>query len=52
MSEEEVFERLEQQQFEGKPFFNNTYMSGHSVYALLAYGRAKKKEEKMTFHNK
>ena len=56
MKEDEVFERLDQQQFEGKPFFNNTYMSGHSTYALLSYNRAKsyikRQEEKLTFRNK
>ena len=56
MHEAEVFAWLDQQQFEGKPFFNNTYMSGHSVYALLAYDRAKSyiksKEENLTFRGK
>ena len=52
MDEDEVFERLDRQQFEGEPFLNGIYMSGHSAYALLAYDRARsyeiKKENKRT----
>ena len=34
---EEVYERLKGQMKKGEPFKDDMYMSGHSVYALLAY---------------
>lgn len=34
---EEVYERLKSQMKKGEPFKDDMYMSGHSVYALLAY---------------
>lgn len=37
MDEEEVFTRLKMQMFQGMPFFDNLFMSGHSLYALMAY---------------
>lgn len=37
MDEKEVFKRLNAQMASGVPFFNNLYMTGHSMYALLAY---------------
>ncbi len=35
--EKEVFSRLKKQMFFGKPFFGELFMSGHSLYALMAY---------------
>jgi len=37
MSEKEVFERLKNQMQTGEPFYQGLHMSGHSMYALLAY---------------
>lgn len=37
MNEDEVFSRLVSQHYEGKPFMDDLFMSGHSVYALLSY---------------
>lgn len=39
LPEEEVFNRLKKQMFEGTAFWSeeNLYMSGHSLYALMAY---------------
>lgn len=42
MKEEEVFERLRNQMEYATPFFDGLYMSGHSMYALLAYQFLKK----------
>ena len=37
MDEKEVFYRVKQQLFEGEPFMDDLFMSGHSLYALMAY---------------
>lgn len=37
MDESEVFCRLKKQMYEGIPFYNELLMSGHSLYALMAY---------------
>jgi len=37
MGEKEIFERLKNQMQTGEPFYQGLHMSGHSVYALLAY---------------
>lgn len=37
MDEEEVFARMQAQLFEGQPFVNGLFMSGHSLYSLMAY---------------
>ena len=41
MDEEEVFARVRAQLFKGTPFIGNLYMSGHSLYALMAYMMSK-----------
>ena len=41
MDEEEVFARVRAQLFKGTPFIGNLYMSGHSMYALMAYMMSK-----------
>lgn len=41
MEEREVFERLRRQLFEGSYFMEDVYMSGHSLYALMAYMMSK-----------
>lgn len=37
MNEEEVFARIKAQMFLGEPFIDDIYMSGHSLYAIMAY---------------
>lgn len=37
MPRSEIFSRLKQQMMNGTPFKDDLFMSGHSVYALLAY---------------
>lgn len=37
MNLDEVYRNLKAQMGDGKPFYDNLFMSGHSVYALLAY---------------
>ena len=37
LPEDEVFSRLRQQINEGVPFYDGLFLSGHSLYALLAY---------------
>lgn len=37
LEETEVFTRLKNQLYEGTPFYDNLFMSGHSLYALMAY---------------
>ena len=41
MDEAEVFSKLKAQLFEGKPFYDELFMSGHSMYALMAYMMSK-----------
>lgn len=41
MDEEEVFARVKAQLFEGEKFMNDLFMSGHSLYALMAYMMSK-----------
>ena len=41
MDEAEVFSKLKAQMFEGKPFHEGLFMSGHSLYALMAYMMSK-----------
>lgn len=41
MDESEVFLRLKAQMFEGKTFHEELFMSGHSLYALMAYMMSK-----------
>lgn len=41
MDEAEVFSKLKAQMFEGKPFYDELFMSGHSLYALMAYMMSK-----------
>lgn len=41
MDEYEVFERLKKQLFEGVPFMDQIFMSGHSLYAIMAYMMSK-----------
>lgn len=42
IGEDEVFERLRHQMTNGEPFFEGLYLSGHTIYALLAYQFLKK----------
>lgn len=37
IDEADVFVRLHEQIAEGKPFYDGLYLSGHTMYALLAY---------------
>lgn len=37
MDESDVFKRVRAQLFEGKAFYEDHFMSGHSLYALMAY---------------
>ena len=37
LDEEEVFVRLREQMKDGKPFYDGLFLSGHTIYALLAY---------------
>ncbi|MCI8965846.1 MAG: NUDIX hydrolase [Clostridia bacterium] len=37
IDEADVFVRLREQLSEGKPFYDGLFLSGHTVYALLAY---------------
>lgn len=37
MDEKEVFARVRAQMFKGEPFMDDLFMSGHSMYALMAY---------------
>ena len=37
MTEGEVYRRVYSQLFDGEPFYNTLYLSGHSLYALMAY---------------
>ncbi|MFU2362337.1 MAG: NUDIX hydrolase [Clostridiales bacterium] len=37
LEEEVIFQKLREQLFEGKKFFENMFLSGHSLYALMAY---------------
>lgn len=41
MDENEVFSKIKAQLFEGKPFHDEFFMSGHSLYALMAYMMSK-----------
>ncbi len=41
IQEKEAFERLRNQMFEGKTFMDDLFMSGHSLYALMAYMMSK-----------
>lgn len=41
MNEAEVFSKVKAQLFEGKPFDEELFMSGHSLYALMAYMMSK-----------
>ena len=41
MYEKEVFTRVKAQMFKGEPFMDNLFMSGHSLYALMAYMMSK-----------
>lgn len=41
MDEDEVFSKVKAQLFEGKPFYDELFMSGHSMYALMAYMMSK-----------
>ena len=41
MEEKEVFARVKAQMFKGEPFMDNLFMSGHSLYALMAYMMSK-----------
>lgn len=42
LPEDEVFSRLRQQMNEGKPFYDGLFLSGHTMYALLAYSFLRK----------
>lgn len=37
IEEAEVYERMRAQLFEGKKFFDDLFLSGHSLYALMAF---------------
>lgn len=37
LKEELVFKKLREQLFEGKKFYEDLFLSGHSLYALMAY---------------
>ena len=37
LPENEVFSRLKEQMSTGRPFFDELFLSGHTMYALLAY---------------
>ena len=41
MDEQDVFNRLKAQLYKGTPFMEGLYMSGHSLYALMAYMMSK-----------
>jgi len=41
LEESEVFTRLKEQLFKGEPFFEGLFLSGHSLYALMAYMMSK-----------
>ena len=41
MDEKDVFARLRAQMFKGEPFMDDLFMSGHSMYALMAYMMSK-----------
>lgn len=41
MDEKEVFARVRAQMFKGEPFMDDLFMSGHSMYALMAYMMSK-----------
>lgn len=41
MDEKEVFLRLKAQMFNGEKFMDNLFMSGHSLYAIMAYMMSK-----------
>ena len=41
MDESMVFERIRAQMFNGEKFYEDLFMSGHSLYALLAYMMSK-----------
>jgi ADP-ribose pyrophosphatase len=41
MDEKEVFARVRAQMFKGEPFMDDLFMSGHSMYALMAYRMSK-----------
>lgn len=41
MEEEEVFARVKEQLFYGAPFYKDNFMSGHSLYAIMAYMMSK-----------
>lgn len=41
MDEKEVFALVKAQMFKGEPFMDNLFMSGHSLYALMAYMMSK-----------
>ena len=41
MDEKEVFARVRAQMFKGEPFMDDLFMSGHSLYALMAYMMSK-----------
>lgn len=41
MDEKDVFARVKAQMFKGEPFINDLFMSGHSLYALMAYMMSK-----------
>ena len=42
LPEDEVFSRLRQQMNEGVPFYDGLFLSGHTMYALLAYSFLRK----------
>lgn len=42
LNEDEVFTRLREQMNEGKPFYDGLFLSGHTMYALLAYSFLRK----------
>lgn len=37
LEEEVIFQKLREQLFEGKVFYEDMFLSGHSLYALMAY---------------
>jgi len=41
LDEREVFDKLKEQLFHGKPFMDELFLSGHSLYALMAYMMSK-----------
>lgn len=41
IEEKEVFERVKAQMFKGEPFNEGLFMSGHSLYAIMAYMMSK-----------